>query len=53
MKSMHSPHSHTRLLVLLAAAVLPLAGALAKPVTAERIIAADREPQKWLAHGRT
>ena len=50
---MHSSHSHTRLLVLLAATLLPLAGALAKPVTAERIIAADREPQNWLAHGRT
>ncbi len=53
MKSMHSSHSHTRLLVLLAATLLPLAAALAKPVTAERIIAADREPQNWLAHGRT
>ncbi len=53
MKSMHSSHSHTRLLLLLAATVLPLATALSKPVTAERIIAADREPQNWLAHGRT
>ncbi|MGL6222817.1 MAG: PQQ-dependent dehydrogenase, methanol/ethanol family [Steroidobacteraceae bacterium] len=53
MKSMHSSLSHTRLLVLLAATLLPLAAALARPVTAERIIAADREPQNWLAHGRT
>ena len=27
--------------------------AQARPVTAERIIAADQEPQNWLAHGRT
>ncbi len=25
----------------------------ARPVTAERVIAADQEPQNWLAHGRT
>ena len=31
MKSMHSSHSHTRLLVLLAATLLPLAGALRSP----------------------
>ena len=29
------------------------ASSAAKPVTAARIIAADREPQNWLAHGRT
>ncbi len=36
--------------------LLAMAGAAAaapKPVTTERIIAADREPQNWLAHGRT
>ena len=37
--------------LLLAIAGPVLAGP--KPVTAERIIAADKEPQNWLAHGRT
>ena len=31
----------------------PLHDAQAAPVTAARIVAADREPQNWLAHGRT
>jgi quinohemoprotein ethanol dehydrogenase len=39
-------------LVLLATAT-PLLAAPSKPVTQERIVAADREPQNWLAHGRT
>ncbi len=30
-----------------------LRGGAGRPVTAERIIAADKEPQNWLAHGRT
>jgi quinohemoprotein ethanol dehydrogenase len=38
-------------LLLLFAGSAPAAGT--KPVTAERIIAADKEPQNWLAHGRT
>ena len=47
---MHSLHNHTRLLVLLASIALPLVAAQARPITAERIIAADSEPQNWLAH---
>jgi PQQ-dependent dehydrogenase (methanol/ethanol family) len=50
---MHSLHNHTRLVALLAAIALPFAAAQAGPVTAERVIAADQEPQNWLAHGRT
>jgi hypothetical protein len=53
MKSMHSLHNHARFLVLLASIALPVVAAQARPVTAERIIAADEEPQNWLAHGRT
>ena len=53
MKSMHSLHSHTRVFALLASFALPFVAAQARPVTAERIIAADQEPQNWLAHGRT
>ena len=53
MKSMHRQHSHTRIVALLASIALPFAAAQPKPVTAERIIAADSEPQNWLAHGRT
>jgi quinohemoprotein ethanol dehydrogenase len=40
-------------LILAASGALCAQGAHAAPVTAERIIAADREPQNWLAHGRT
>jgi quinohemoprotein ethanol dehydrogenase len=53
MKSMHSLHNCTRLFALFASIALPFAAAQPKPVTAERIIAADKEPQNWLAHGRT
>jgi quinohemoprotein ethanol dehydrogenase len=41
--------------VVLASLAIALAAARADaaPVTGERIMAADREPQNWLAHGRT
>ncbi len=47
---------HTRRalpLLLLALTTVAVADPAPKPVTAERIVAADREPQNWLAHGRT
>ena len=50
---MHSLHKYTRLIALFASIALPFAAAQPQPVTAERIIAADTEPQNWLAHGRT
>ena len=56
MKSMHSLHTHARLTVALLAAIVSLlspTAVFARPVTGERIIGADREPQNWLAHGRT
>ena len=40
-------------LTVLLLAMTGAAAAAPKPVTMERIIAADREPQNWLAHGRT
>ncbi len=53
MKPMHSLHNHTRLMALLVAIALPCTAVSSKPITGERVIAADREPQNWLAHGRT
>ena len=56
MNTMHSLHNCPRLAAMLLVAVaslLPFAPAAAKPITGERIIHADREPQNWLAHGRT
>jgi quinohemoprotein ethanol dehydrogenase len=41
------------LLALLALAALVAQPGAAAPVTGPRIVAADREPQNWLAHGRT
>ena len=49
-------HRNCRDYCCLTVLLLAMAGAAAaapKPVTMERIIAADREPQNWLAHGRT
>jgi quinohemoprotein ethanol dehydrogenase len=42
-----------RLATLIATTLTLPGAAIAKPVTGERIVAADREPQNWLAHGRT
>ncbi|MBN7796953.1 PQQ-dependent dehydrogenase, methanol/ethanol family [Parahaliea mediterranea] len=39
------------LLLLLALGIAP--GALAKPITGKRIVAADAEPGNWMSHGRT
>ena len=51
---MSRTHSRRRLAaaaLAVAATVAGLAGAA--PITGERILAADKEPQNWLAHGRT
>ena len=53
MKSMHSLPRHTCFFALFASLALPFTAVQGRPVTAERIIAADQEPQNWLAHGRT
>jgi quinohemoprotein ethanol dehydrogenase len=51
---MHIAHRrHRGSLVATLMSLLAVATAAAAPTTAERIIAADREPQNWLAHGRT
>jgi quinohemoprotein ethanol dehydrogenase len=52
MTRMQTGRAGARLAALLGALAL-VQVAQAAPVTGERITAADREPQNWLAHGRT
>ena len=53
MASMHHTHRLARIMAFVVACIGPFVASHGAAVTAERIIAADKEPQNWLAHGRT